>query len=486
MLAAVERLPRPRVVQPEVGAAVDRRRRRRRQLPRRSAPDWPCGSARKTTSWPASVSTVVSLEHPVGQRDQVRLERAERLARRSSRPVRAPISTAGWPSSRRSSSPPAYPLAPATATRVLVMCMIIHGSCMFMRNRVPTPDRTSGCGRRRSRLGCWAWRDSTSPTYLQHIRDESQRFRDVLADCDPAAAVPSCPDWRAADLLWHLGEVQHFWTWTVDAPAQGPGRVHPSPSARPTTPGCWRLRRALRRAGRRAGARPTPPTTAWTWHAEHKNGRVHPPPPGPRGADPPPRRRAGRPHALAVPDPTLAADGVDEVLDVMYGGLPALGRVRRRSPTTSASTSPTPATTVWVQLGRFRGTDPDGDRTTTRTTSTSSATPGSSPTRWSAAPAGAARRPASGAAATAPTSTSPATCGSYDHFRWRSTSRSPDRCLGAAGGREPRRQPLELDAGGACQRSSPRWHGQARWTAPVRSAASATAASRAARRPPAR
>src|SRR5215510_10256617 len=43
------------------------------------------------------------------------------------------------------------------------------------------------------------------PTYLQHIRDESTRFRDVLAECDP----------RADDLLWHLGEVQHFWTWVV-------------------------------------------------------------------------------------------------------------------------------------------------------------------------------------------------------------------------------------------------------------------------------
>ena len=60
------------------------------------------------------------------------------------------------------------------------------------------------------------------PTYLQHIRDESQRFRDVLADCDPRADVPSCPDWRADDLLWHLGEVQHFWTWMVTNRPKGP------------------------------------------------------------------------------------------------------------------------------------------------------------------------------------------------------------------------------------------------------------------------
>jgi hypothetical protein len=52
-------------------------------------------------------------------------------------------------------------------------------------------------------------------TYLQHIRDESRLFRDVLADCDPAAPVPTCPEWRAADLLWHLGEVQWFWGTVV-------------------------------------------------------------------------------------------------------------------------------------------------------------------------------------------------------------------------------------------------------------------------------
>src|SRR6476659_8083210 len=53
------------------------------------------------------------------------------------------------------------------------------------------------------------------PTYLRHLQDESQRFRDVLAECDPGAAVPSCPDWKADDLLWHLGEVQWFWGTVV-------------------------------------------------------------------------------------------------------------------------------------------------------------------------------------------------------------------------------------------------------------------------------
>jgi len=41
------------------------------------------------------------------------------------------------------------------------------------------------------------------PASLDHIRTESTRFRSVLADCDPAARVPACPDWDAADLVWH-------------------------------------------------------------------------------------------------------------------------------------------------------------------------------------------------------------------------------------------------------------------------------------------
>ena len=53
------------------------------------------------------------------------------------------------------------------------------------------------------------------PAYLAHIRTESARFREVLADCDPAARVPACPDWDADDLLWHLASVQAFWAEVV-------------------------------------------------------------------------------------------------------------------------------------------------------------------------------------------------------------------------------------------------------------------------------
>ena len=124
MAAAVELLPGGRVGEPEVGAAVDDHhlvaelgRDRAGLAVRQREEDHVVAGERLGGGL---------LEDPVGQRDQVRLEAAEASRRRWCRAVRAPISTSGWPSSRRSSSPPAYPLAPATATRELVMCMTIQ------------------------------------------------------------------------------------------------------------------------------------------------------------------------------------------------------------------------------------------------------------------------------------------------------------------------------------------------------------------------
>ena len=43
------------------------------------------------------------------------------------------------------------------------------------------------------------------------IRVEAQRFADVLAATAPDARCPTCPEWSASDLLWHLVVVHHFW-----------------------------------------------------------------------------------------------------------------------------------------------------------------------------------------------------------------------------------------------------------------------------------
>jgi uncharacterized protein (TIGR03083 family) len=121
---------------------------------------------------------------------------------------------------------------------------------------------------------------------------------DTLALADAAeghltAAVPSCPGWSVADLVWHLLEVQHFWgeivTGRVQDPATVPEAVRPAearliPELRA---GVARLVTTLR------GAEPTEPVYSWAarrdagfvvrhqvqeaavhrWDAEHAIGR---------------------------------------------------------------------------------------------------------------------------------------------------------------------------------------------------------------------
>jgi uncharacterized protein (TIGR03083 family) len=36
------------------------------------------------------------------------------------------------------------------------------------------------------------------------------------------APVPGCPDWRLDHLVWHVSEVQHFWSWVVKTRAPDP------------------------------------------------------------------------------------------------------------------------------------------------------------------------------------------------------------------------------------------------------------------------
>ena len=51
--------------------------------------------------------------------------------------------------------------------------------------------------------------------YLTHLQRESARFAQAIREAAPDAPVPSCPDWNADDLLWHLAEVQWFWATMV-------------------------------------------------------------------------------------------------------------------------------------------------------------------------------------------------------------------------------------------------------------------------------
>jgi uncharacterized protein (TIGR03083 family) len=197
--------------------------------------------------------------------------------------------------------------------------------------------------------------------YLAHLRDESARFRAVLADCDPEARVPSCPDWSAADLLWHLARVQWFWGTTMRNRPAAPEGDDDDEVAGPERPASYdgllaaydgysaALLAELEKAD--------PAEPAWSWASEQTVGftfrrQAHEALIHRLDAE----QTAGRVTPL---DAELAADGVDECLDVMFGGKPPWGAFAGlphyvRVDITDAGKS------IWVQLGTFSGTDPDG------------------------------------------------------------------------------------------------------------------------------
>lgn len=195
--------------------------------------------------------------------------------------------------------------------------------------------------------------------YLAHLRDESARFRAVLTDCDPEARVPGCPEWTAADLLWHLAGVQRFWATIVHTRPAGPGEH--DEIERPAT-----YDEMLTAYDGHSAAlvaeleKADPADVAWSWAPEQTVGFTF-------------RRQAHEAliHRLDAEqtagdvtplDPRLAADGVAELMDVMYGGeAPPWGRtelgealVRIEMPDVHES--------LYVRPGMFYGTEPDSGK----------------------------------------------------------------------------------------------------------------------------
>ncbi len=191
--------------------------------------------------------------------------------------------------------------------------------------------------------------------YLDHLRRESRRFRDVLADCDPGAKVPACPDWDAADLLWHLAEVQWFWSSIIVGRPAGPDALEEP--ARPTSYDGLLADFDTYSAALVSALESADPTeVAWSWAPEQTVGFTF-------------RRQAHEAlvHRLDAEqtagvvtalDPALATDGVAETLGVMFGGCPDWGTFTPDQQHLRVDCTDTD-TSIWVQLGQFTGTDPD-------------------------------------------------------------------------------------------------------------------------------
>lgn len=200
-----------------------------------------------------------------------------------------------------------------------------------------------------------------SPEYLEHIREESARFATCLAGADPSAPVPSCPDWTAADLLWHLTEVQLFWGAIVREQLDDPDVAE---AAKPERPDEYEALLGLFTQASTSlidtlAATPDD-ASVWTWAEDHTVGFIR-------------RRQAHEAlihrvdaelvvGQLTDVDRQLASDGVDEALRVMFGEHPAWGTLRTDGPTGSIETTDTGA--AWaLRLGRFSGTSPNTGKT---------------------------------------------------------------------------------------------------------------------------
>lgn len=197
--------------------------------------------------------------------------------------------------------------------------------------------------------------------YLASLRADSARFAAVLAGTDPSTPVPACPDWSAADLVAHLTGVQTFWgTIVAERLTAPPAEPESDAAAVPPTDlsgllaefaaASERLTSALAAAG--------PDEPVWTWHdTDHTIGFVLR-----RQAHEALVHRLDAESTAEVPfdpvDPELADDGVDEALDVMYGGAPPWATVTLDGPVGLLRTTDT-ARQWWLQVGRFDGVGPE-------------------------------------------------------------------------------------------------------------------------------
>lgn len=193
-------------------------------------------------------------------------------------------------------------------------------------------------------------------SYLAHLHQESRRFRHALAACSPTDPVPSCPAWTAADLAYHLTEVQHFWRHVITTRPNPPDGYIEPPRAEDYVDQLSEFKRtskAFLKALRAAEAG----QVAWSWASEQTVGFTY-------------RRQAleALVHRIdaeqtagleSIIDPELAADGVHEVLDIHYGGKPAWGAFSPLAHYVRIDLDDT-RQSLWVQLGRFSG-ERDGE-----------------------------------------------------------------------------------------------------------------------------
>jgi uncharacterized protein (TIGR03083 family) len=152
---------------------------------------------------------------------------------------------------------------------------------------------------------------------IDQIADHTRGLAGIASLADPTTPVPTCGEWTIADLAFHLYEVQRFWVHIIGNRPAGPEEYeHPDVPAD--------IAVALQEINARLVellAAADPAETAWSWSDNHTvaftirrqlhEALVH-------HAD------ATLAIGLDLPEaaPLVAADGVDELVDVMLTGIP--------------------------------------------------------------------------------------------------------------------------------------------------------------------
>ena len=193
--------------------------------------------------------------------------------------------------------------------------------------------------------------------FLEVIRAESARFAECIRAGDMEASVPSCPDWKMADLAWHLVEVQHFWGSIADRLVLDPGQV--TKIERPANEHLPGLLVEQSAALVEALSRHPAQARCWSWYDEGWSiGWVR-------------RRQAHEAlihrvdaelvigHLTEVDD-ELAADGIDELLYTMVDGVPEWADFIPDE--THATLSVDGGASYGLRFGRIVGTSPESGK----------------------------------------------------------------------------------------------------------------------------
>lgn len=199
--------------------------------------------------------------------------------------------------------------------------------------------------------------------YRDTITTESARLRDALRRIEPDVHVPTCPEWNADDLLFHLFEEQVFWREVLTRKVREDGEAAEiEPPERPQTRSeLFSLAQAATAGLVEELQRHEPTERAWSWASDQSAGFIT-------------RRQAHeavihRIDAELASTPAsgsspvavdLAEDGVDEVLRVFLGDVPEGVTATPRHGSGVRIVATDTGATWMVAMAHLSGTGADG------------------------------------------------------------------------------------------------------------------------------